>query len=69
MEYFDYQSIAQKVGIPTEKLDELNQFLQSEFPGDPMMVELHLLRLCMAIQEKYLTLEEILEDQNHHAAA
>ena len=60
MEYFDYESVAKKAGIPPHKLDALRKLVRHEFPHDDMMSELHLLRVCMAIQEGYITIDEAL---------
>ena len=60
MDYFDYQSVATEAKIPPQKLVELERLIHAEFPHDPMMFELHVLRACMAIRDHHLTLEEAL---------
>lgn len=60
MDYFDYQSVAKKAGIPPQKLDALCQIVRQEFPQDDMMFELHLLRACTAIQRGHTTIDEAL---------
>ena len=60
MEYFDYQSIATAAKIPAPKLAELVRLVQAEFPHDPMMCELHILRACLAIRDGHITLDEAL---------
>ena len=60
MDYFDYKAVAVEAKIPADKLDELIHLLRSEFPDDPMMLDLHVLRTCLAIREGRLTLDEAL---------
>ena len=62
MEYFDYQTVATEAGIPADKLAELVRCIQAEFPHDPMMCELHILRACLAIRDGRITLTEALAD-------
>jgi len=59
MRYFDFEKIAQEAGISADKLDELCQVMQEEFPDDDMMYELHVLRACMAIRDGYIELEDV----------
>ena len=68
MDYFDYQSVAAEASIPPHKLAELELLIREEFPHDPMMFELHVLRACMAIRDGYLTLEEALTKSSALAA-
>ena len=63
VEYFDYENIAKKAGIPPNKLEELRKLVRQEFPRDDMMYELHLLRACMAIQQKHTTIDEALRSE------
>lgn len=60
MRYFDYEKIAREANIPPQALGELCQQIRQEFPTDEMMCELHLLRVCMAIKEGALTLQDAL---------
>ena len=60
MTSFDYQSIARDAGIPEEKLREIREIMEAEFPGDEMMASLHVLRACMAVRDGHVTLEAIL---------
>ena len=46
MKYFDYGSVAREAKIPEEKLRKLVKLVRQEFPHDPMMAELHALRLA-----------------------
>ena len=60
MRYFDYEAVAREAKIPAEKLSALAKGVREEFPTDDMMYELHLMRVCSAIQAGYVSLEEAL---------
>lgn len=60
MRYFDYEKIAQEANISKNQLDELNKIVREEFPIDDMMFELHLMRVCMAIRDRHISLDEVL---------
>ncbi len=68
MEYFDYQTTAQQAGITEEQLDRLQQMMNREFPHDQMMFELHMLRVCRAIRDGDVSLEEALGVRSRQAA-
>lgn len=61
MRYFDYEKIAMEAGVPGDTLDTLREKVRQEFPKDDMMYELHLLRVCMALKDKRLSLEDALK--------
>ncbi len=63
MRYFAYKAIAREAGIPHAKLDELRALAEQEFPNDPIMVELHLLRVYMAVRDGVLNPEEALRPE------
>ena len=67
MRYFDYETIAQRAGIPEEKLKELCKLVRQEFPRDNMMYELHLLRACQSISEGHITLDEAIRVEKEAA--
>jgi hypothetical protein len=60
MDYYDYQSVANEGGIPADKLADLVRLVKAEFPHDPMMCELHILRACLAIRDGRISLAEAL---------
>ena len=60
MDYFDFESVAAKAKIPADKLEAMIDLLRPEFHQDPMMLELHVLRACLAIRDGRLTLDEAL---------
>jgi len=68
MRYFDYEKVAREANIPPEALSELCGQIRQEFPTDDMMYELHLLRVCMAIKEGALTLQDALKVEPETAA-
>ncbi len=61
MRYFDYEKMADKAGVSADTLDALRGKVRQEFPKDDMLYELHLLRVCMAIRDKHLSLEDALK--------
>lgn len=69
MRYFYYQTVARDAGIPPAQLDLLFQQLTEESPNDPMLVELHALRACMAIKAGHLTVAQALADTEAPALA
>jgi hypothetical protein len=69
MEFFDYESAAREAGIPPDKLALICCMMRSEYPGDEMLYELHVLRACMAVRTGHADLEEIVSDvHTPHAA-
>lgn len=63
MRYFDYEKAAREAGIPADKMAELRRVVREEFPRDEMMYELHLLRVCMAIKQGLVTVEEAIKPE------
>lgn len=62
MDYFDYEAVGRQAKIPP-KMQELRSLVQCEFPNDPLMCELHLLRVCMAIRNGDIDLEDALKSK------
>jgi hypothetical protein len=60
MEYFDYESAARDANLTRQQLDALREMVRRDFPNDPMLFELHMLRACRAIRDGHVTLEQIL---------
>lgn len=60
MEYFDYETAAREANISPDKLDQLCRRVRQEFPRDEMMYELHVLRACMAIKNRVITIGQAL---------
>ena len=58
MHYFDYEAVAREAKIPADKLKLLAKTVREEFPTDDMMYELHLMRVCSAVKDGYVSLEE-----------
>lgn len=68
MRYFDYSRVAKAAKIPARALARLRAIVRTEFPDDDMLFELHLLRLCTAIRDGQLTLDEALNRDGEVAA-
>ncbi|OGR90479.1 MAG: hypothetical protein A2992_07440 [Elusimicrobia bacterium RIFCSPLOWO2_01_FULL_59_12] len=60
MRYFDYETVASEAKIPTDKLAVLAKSVRQDFPIDDMLYELHLMRVCSAIQAGFVSLEKTL---------
>lgn len=60
MRYFDYKQVAREAHIPDPKLAEICDLVRREFPKDEMMYELHVLRVCAAVRDGYVRLEDVL---------
>ena len=63
MHFFDYERTAREANIAPPKFEELRRLVREEFPRDEMMYELHLRRVCMAIRDRIVTLEEALRPE------
>jgi hypothetical protein len=59
--YFAYETIAREANIPPDQLQELRQLVRREFPKDDMLYDLHLLRICMAIKQGFVTISEAIQ--------
>jgi hypothetical protein len=60
MDYFDYESVAREAGISADQVAQIVAIMKGEFPHDPMMCELHVLRACMAIRDGRVTADQVL---------
>ena len=54
---FDLETLKRESGLTQEQLARLEQDAHAEFPGDAMMIELHLLRILEAIRKGWITTE------------
>ena len=45
---FDYKSLGEELGVPTEIVRKFEQEARSEFPFDDMLTEIHILRAIKA---------------------
>jgi len=68
MRYFDYGKVAAEAQIPPGKLARLRSVVRLEFPKDDMMFELHMLRLCTAIRNGHVTIDQALAEESEAAA-
>ncbi len=64
MQYFDYETVAREAKIPPDKMAILLSVIEQEFPNDPMMCELHVLRACMAIRDGHLDIQDALKPRS-----
>ena len=64
MRYFNFEKTAKEAGIPSDKMDEICQIVRKEFPRDEMMYELYVLRVCMAIKDSYISIEDVISSKN-----
>jgi len=60
MNYFSSFNIAHEAFLTDMQVQELTAAVLVEYPHDSMMAELHLLRVCMAIRDGRLSLEQAL---------
>jgi len=63
MQYFDYKAVAREAKIPPEKMEKLLALVRQEFPNDTLMYELHALRVCMAIKDGYIDVDDVLKNK------
>lgn len=62
MKYFDYESVAREAKIPPGKMRKLLKIVAEEFPNDPLMRELHVLRACMAVRDGHVHIDDVLKN-------
>ena len=53
---FDYKALAERYNIGPEILAELVDDARKDFPGDEMMVELHVIRALRQLERREATL-------------
>jgi hypothetical protein len=58
--FFDYVSVAARLGVSAQVLSQLERIFSTEFPDDKMMAELHLLRAVLSLERGDTTIDEIL---------
>ena len=63
MKYFDYETVGREAKIPSDKMKKLVQLMREEFPNDPLMCELHVLRACMAIRDGQVNVEDAVKNK------
>ena len=69
MRHFDYESMARAARMPPAKLARLRALVRREFRKDDiMMFELHMFRVCTAVRNRRLTIDEALADEDEAAA-
>jgi hypothetical protein len=68
MPFFDYDQVAAEAGITDDELEQICAHFRTEFPGDDMMADLHILRACNTVLEGAATVEQVLVPQTADAA-
>jgi hypothetical protein len=58
--YFDHKTVAKMAGISDVRPADLKRIVGEEFQDDETMYELHVLRVCMAIRDRRVTIDRIL---------
>lgn len=61
MRYFDYETPAREAEISDADLQAIVEAVSSEFLGDEMMAELHILRACTAVRDGHATVSDIVK--------
>ncbi|CAN5431459.1 hypothetical protein BH09SUM1_BH09SUM1_04570 [soil metagenome] len=59
-EYFDYLPTAAEVGANPIQIESIESFWRADYPDDPHLRELHILRTFMAIKDGYCTMAQAL---------
>lgn len=67
--YFDYPKAAQEAGLSHGDLHRLILAFQADYPDDPMLRELHVLRACHAIARGTTTIAQLLAPPRDSRAA
>lgn len=62
MDYFDYETIARQAHLTSDQLRRIVQKVQEDYPLDPVLCELHMLRACRAIRDGVVTVQQVLEE-------
>ena len=60
MDYFDDENTPRQAALSKDQLSQIIALMKNEFPHDPMMYELHVLRTCLAVRDGQDTVEQIL---------
>ena len=63
MVHFDFARTAEEAGIAPARLRQLCEAVRRDFPIDDMLYELHVLRACMAVRDKLVSLDELLRSE------
>ena len=69
MHHFDYEKVAHEAHISPDQLNALCDLIRKEFPMDDMLYELHVLRVCMAIKQGALTIDDALRAEPEASGA
>jgi hypothetical protein len=61
MAYFDFERVAGRAGIGAADLARIRGIAAREFPGDEMMIDLHVMRACMAVRDGIASVADVSE--------
>jgi hypothetical protein len=62
MDYFNCQELARQIPIEPATLHAFLRRLEQEFPGDEMLMEIHLVRACLTVRDRLARAEEMLRN-------
>lgn len=68
-QYYDYESVARQAGLNADQINSLVARWREDYPEDQVLLELRLLRTCMAIKNGHCTLQQALEHESISAAS
>jgi hypothetical protein len=54
--------LAERFGVPIDRVDALERAIRPHYPGDEMMIELRTIRTLSAVREGRLTIGEAIEE-------
>lgn len=66
--YFDYPAVAREAGISDADLVAIERRVRQDYPDDPMMFELRMLRTCRAILDGSASVQDALQTDRSSAA-
>lgn len=49
--FFDYERAAAEAGLDERQLATIEEVFRADYPADPMLYELHVLRACNALRD------------------
>ncbi len=63
-DYFDYEKVGHEAGLTEDQVKRLLVRWREDYPNDPLLLELRLLRTCMAIKDGHCTFEQAMERES-----
>ncbi len=59
---FDHHALVERLGLPADRLAELEACIQKQYGSDKMMFELRMLRTLRALEQRLTTVDEAIEE-------